>query len=204
MRYLLDDLSSQESSHHDALCPTQREASKSFNGDHVLKAPVTTGEVRQLFQAVEREFHKLRLEIRHGNHILPQPLPDSNVPFSTHLHPPATASQPSLPAPASSHMPSNHPLPSALQYLPPNQHTALRKNLKQNRSVPPITNVIIPNIPRGPDAWRIAVKHWEDPQSIPNGRALKDWPNEWHSGAMSRFTGSKYNQRKDIAEEYIR
>ena len=41
-------------------------------------------------------------------------------------------------------------------------------------------------------------------RSIPNGRALKDWPDEWHSGAMSRFTGSKYNQRKDIAEEYTR
>ena len=66
MRYLLDELSSQETSHHDALAPIQREASKSFNGDHILTAPATTGEVRHLFESVERQFDKLRFDIENG------------------------------------------------------------------------------------------------------------------------------------------
>lgn len=41
IRYLLDELTRYEKNHRDALCPIPREADKSFNGDHVLTAPVT-------------------------------------------------------------------------------------------------------------------------------------------------------------------
>ena len=196
MRYLLDELSSQETSHHDALSPIQKEASKSFNGDHLLTSPATSGEVRHLFESVERQVDKLRFDIENGklfpSHLIPAPsLPPSST---TQLSQPPVISATS--APPTSH----NQVPTTITLLPP----CNTSKPKSNRSVPPFPNATIPNIKPGRDAWREAIKHWEDPHTIPNGRALKDWPLEWYTGGMSRFTGSKYTQRKDIANEFIR
>jgi hypothetical protein len=68
----------------------------------------------------------------------------------------------------------------------------------------PVPGVGIPDLPRGPDAWRTAVKQWEDPAASIGGKALKDWPEDWYSGAMRTITGVKRNMRKVIALEFDR
>jgi hypothetical protein len=67
----------------------------------------------------------------------------------------------------------------------------------------PIPGVVIPNLKRGPEAWRDAVHQWNDPDPS-TGKALKDWPQEWYTGMMKDVTGSKRAQRKYIALEYER
>jgi len=50
IRYLLDELTRYEKNHRDALCPIPREAERSFNGDHILTAPVTAAETRDVLR----------------------------------------------------------------------------------------------------------------------------------------------------------
>ena len=52
MKYLVDSLQSYESGHSDALCPVQREADKSFMGDHKLFEPVTVNEFRTISSSI--------------------------------------------------------------------------------------------------------------------------------------------------------
>ena len=66
----------------------------------------------------------------------------------------------------------------------------------------PVAEAIMPKLPRGPLAWREAIKQWEevDPQT---GFALKDWPHSWYGEDMRLFNGTKYSERKMLAQEYI-
>jgi hypothetical protein len=93
------------------------------------------------------------------------------------------------------------PLASSLPAIPPaharNTHGGAGK-------AAPIPGVGIPDLPRGPDAWRTAIKQWEDPAASIGGKALKDWPEDWYSGAMRTITGVKRNMRKVIALEFDR
>ena len=175
-------------------------------------SPATTGEVRCLFESVERQFDKLRFDIENGKLIPPQlhalflqptlSLPSITItPGSSQLLSSGLSQIPTVSA-ACTHSGSvnNNPLVVNSQTT----HQLSPPRSKNKRSAPPFPHATIPNIKPGRDAWREAVKHWEDSRLIPNGRALKDWPVEWYTGGMSRFTGSKYTQRKDIAQEYIR
>jgi hypothetical protein len=67
----------------------------------------------------------------------------------------------------------------------------------------PIPGLRIPNLPQGPDAWRTAVKQWEEPDET-TGKALKDWPVEWYTGPMKPIYATKRKDRQIIAEEYKR
>jgi hypothetical protein len=68
------------------------------------------------------------------------------------------------------------------------------------RPAPP-PGLFIPDIKRGPDAWRTAVKQWEEPISarIP---ALKDWPDEWYRGEFKDKFAMKRMERGTIADAY--
>lgn len=52
MKYLVDSLQSYETSHSDALCPVQREAEKSFMGEHKLFEPLTVNEFRTISSSI--------------------------------------------------------------------------------------------------------------------------------------------------------
>ena len=39
---------------------------------------------------------------------------------------------------------------------------------------------------------------------MPQGLALKNWPKAWYTGEMARINGTKWSQRKLIADEYSR
>ncbi|TCD60050.1 hypothetical protein EIP91_010837, partial [Steccherinum ochraceum] len=58
IRYLLDELTTYEKDHADALSPLQRDVVKSFNGDHQRMAPASSEEVRLLVLTVQRQYEK--------------------------------------------------------------------------------------------------------------------------------------------------
>ncbi|KAG1895005.1 uncharacterized protein F5891DRAFT_984589 [Suillus fuscotomentosus] len=217
IRYLLDELTRYEKNHCDALCPIPREAERSFNGDHILTAPVTAAETRELKMSFDHQLDSLSgkvgavLDKLALASVSPSccsslsPSPSLEIPSSRTPSPANSLSIPPLSATPSSQ--SNRvevagpPLASSLPAIPPaharNTHGGAGK-------AAPIPGVGIPDLPRGPDAWRAAVKQWEDPAASIGGKALKDWPEDWYSGAMCTITGVKCNMRKVIALEFNR
>ncbi len=173
MKYLIDSLIRLEEGHQDALSPVALDVSNSYLGEEELLKPATKGDVRQLADLVDRTQQTA-----------------SNVAITMSMRhlptgPPAMVTQiPNITSSANICVPSNDQPP-----------TSYPKRL-------PIPGVTIPNIGRSQNAWREAVKQWEQGDPTKNLRALKDWPPKWYSGVMRPLTGSKRQIRRLIAEEY--
>ncbi|KAG1837085.1 hypothetical protein F4604DRAFT_1692457 [Suillus subluteus] len=223
IRYLLDELTQYEKNHRDALCPIPREGDKSFNGDHILTAPITAAETRELKMSFDRELNRLsgkveevldKLTLSLASSPYPSLLPSpSQPPISVQptvchqaTHPPSllsgteTSSIPS-PVPVAS---ASSPFPRIIPALqvPPSDHRQHCRGAAKKTA--PIPGVGIPDLLRGQEAWLAAVKQWEDPAASIGGKALKDWPEEWYTGPMCTITGVKRNIRKVIAIEFYR
>jgi len=84
-----------------------------------------------------------------------------------------------------------------------NQRRATARGSQNRHDNIPAAGASIPYIKNGPNAWREAVNQWET-----GGRglrsALKDWQDEWFTGAMKKSMASRRAQRKLIANEYQR
>ncbi|KAH7908328.1 hypothetical protein BJ138DRAFT_371218 [Hygrophoropsis aurantiaca] len=119
--------------------------------------------------------------------VAPQPSPSP-------LSPPAFL----LSAPASSFQAVSH----APTMPPPAVGEAARES-EPTITVPPLAGVCIPNLSKGPDAWRMAVKQWEQPDKSIGNVALKDWPREWYTGGMKATMAAKRRFRQVIAEEFV-
>ncbi|KAG1805102.1 uncharacterized protein HD556DRAFT_1437265 [Suillus plorans] len=220
IRYLLDELTRYEKNHRDALCPIPREAERSFNGDHILTAPVTAAKTRELKMSFDRQLDSLSGKVRAVldklalasvspsccSSLSPPPsltiplsriptliTPSSQAPSSANSTPPL----PTTPSLQSNRVEVTEPPPACLMPVVPPAHSGAAK-------AAPIPGVGIPDLPRGPDAWRAAVKQWEDPAAFIGSKALKDWPEDWYSGMMRTITGTKRNMRKVIALEFHR
>ena len=170
-------------------------------------APVTTGEFRELFDNIGREFRRLHFDIEQVKLVSTIPCSHPHVESQTASHPqylPSLSQQ--NPAPLNLVAYNQPPLhtSSSQQPAPCLDPFALQKTKKRTRSVPPFPHVSIRKIPHGPDAWREAVQQWEKPNPTTGLIPLKDWPSEWYSGGMSRFTGSLWHQRKVVSEEFYR
>ncbi|OAX35047.1 hypothetical protein K503DRAFT_803110, partial [Rhizopogon vinicolor AM-OR11-026] len=194
IRYLLDELTRYEKNHWDALCPIPREAEQSFNGDHILTAPVTTAETRELKMSFD-----CQLDLSPSPSLSSSPLPsqDSSPALYQHAAIPHYSSgdhpiHPKSPANGNSASPSPDILqslllaasPSSLAPSPPVTQVALPKSCRSSATTgkpAPIPGVGIPDLPRGPDAWCTAIKQWEDPGASIGGKALKEWPEEWYT-----------------------
>ena len=74
---------------------------------------------------------------------------------------------------------------------------------QQRRAVPPIPDLRIDDLGKGPNAWLEAVRQWNVAAS-PGVAPLKSWQPTWYQGEMSPYFASKRSQRKTIAEEYAR
>ncbi|KAG2344994.1 hypothetical protein BDR05DRAFT_998604 [Suillus weaverae] len=189
IRYLLDELTWYEKNHRDALCPIPQEGDKSFNGDHILTAPVTAAETQELKMSFDRELTWLSGKVE-------------EVLDKLTLTPPASSS--SSPSPPSSQFPQLliltpiPSLPSPLPSPPPSQSLQLTPSHEASHE-PPIPQAYLP---RGLEAWRAAVKQWEDAAASIGDKALKDWPEEWYTGPMRTITGMKRNICKVIAMEF--
>ncbi|GJE89504.1 hypothetical protein PsYK624_056050 [Phanerochaete sordida] len=66
---------------------------------------------------------------------------------------------------------------------------------------PPIPQAVMRKLPRGLAGLREIVRQWDEVDTK-TGKALKDWPPEWHMGDMRLYNGSKYNCRRVIALEF--
>ena len=102
------------------------------------------------------------------------------------------------PGPDSSYSPA--PNPSMLSAAMP----CTAGTPQPSTTLVPAPGRLIPNLPRGPDAWLKAVNQWEqaDP-AVPGSLALKDWPELWYTGPQRSKFAMKRTQRKLIATEYI-
>ncbi|KAG0700237.1 hypothetical protein DFH29DRAFT_876759 [Suillus ampliporus] len=240
IQYLLDELTRYEKNHRDALCPIPQEADKSFNGDHILTAPVTAVETRELKMSFDHELNQLSDKVEEVLDKLtlvpavplPSPppsqlarcsvsnsVPSSSSPLSgqsnlvqpTPFCEPEASHAPSLGSCVSpSTTPDSFPIDSNYSSAPlppivPMSAACLRNSHRHGASTKkaaPIPGVGIPDLPHGLEAWRAAVKQWEDPVASIGGKALKDWPEEWYTGPMRMITGVKRNIRKVIAMEF--
>lgn len=63
IKYLLDELTTYETDHSDALSPLQRDVVKSFNGDHERLAPASSEELRLLVLTIERHYEKTQTSL---------------------------------------------------------------------------------------------------------------------------------------------
>ncbi|KAG2084446.1 uncharacterized protein F5147DRAFT_841905 [Suillus discolor] len=82
-------------------------------------------------------------------------------------------------------------------------HSAHRHSAGTKKNAP-TPGIGIPDLPHGLEAWRAAVKQWEDPAASIGGKALKDWPEEWYTGDMRTINGVKRKIRKVITIKFYR
>jgi hypothetical protein len=191
VKYLVDSLQSYENGHGDALCPIQREADRSFCGDHVLTSPVTAQEVREYAASTER---KISTMIDTITTIVKTGLDDGR-----HSRVPIREPRTSLRC-DTQHFDVAQPLDN-------NCHVPSTSQITDICTPPrplPLPSVRIPNLPRGPGAWKEAVRQWEEGDPDTGLKALKDWPEEWYTGNQRLHFASKRSQRRVIADEYNR
>jgi hypothetical protein len=185
MKYLIDSLQSYETGHGDALSPIRSEADQSFMGDHVLVKPVTTDEFRTFTATLLEAIHSVPTTLTHPQARIPQHHIQATLPANIHFE---------ITGRPLGHQTTTHPdtrlsnTPEPVPVLP---------------KLLPLPGVSIPDLGHAPDAWRKAIRQWEEPDPS-TGYALKDWPVEWYTGVMRLKTGAKRSNRKLIAEEYQR
>ncbi|KAF5387172.1 hypothetical protein D9615_002091 [Tricholomella constricta] len=216
MKYLLDSLQSYENGHGDALHPIPKGFSKSFMGEDVEVSPVTAGEVRELKRSVDEKLDNIDQNLdKRMNKIVSQITSSFD---EAHL--------------AKCHMSQRHHRErgslvvraarlSAAPYISStgtaNKSAGVesasdscgslprsQRNKKNERRAAPIQGVAIPNLKAGPDAWKQAIKQWEEGDEVAGLVALKDWPPEWYTRGMRTFTGSKRRDRELIVIAYDR
>lgn len=223
MKYLIDSLQSCESGFGDALNPNRLEAEKSFMGNHKVLGPVTAEEFHLTLTTLEREVTRLgelvtkvdpRQAVPFNHNFVPShsreristssiPTPNQRVVpshccqrITSHSHSPASsfANQPAIPRPP---------------FFPLQSPNEARIGTSYDASVTPLPRLqpalIIPDIKRGPEAWWQMVKQWNEGEPE-NGLhiPLRDWPELWFTGSNKLLFSSKRNQRKVIAQEFIR
>ena len=191
VKYLVDSLQSYENGHGDALCPIQREADRSFCGDHVLTNPVTALEVREYAASTDRKISTMidaittivKTSLGNGRH--------SQIP----IHNPSTSLRFDV-----QHFDVTRPSDGSCDV----PSTSKTTNICTPPRPLPLPSLHIPNISRGPGAWKEAVRQWEEGDPTNGLKALKDWPDEWYTGSQRLHFAAKRSQRRAIAEEYNR
>lgn len=215
MKYLLDSLQSYENGHGDALHPVPSGFNESFTGEHIEALPVTAREVRELKRSFDEKIDYMDQNLDKKIDQIVNRITSS---FSaTYLQAPARPSM--IPSSPIFRYNREHPIVRAAPYpCPPLQFpsdgsssesetVALEPsgNIKppmQERRIVPIQGVVIPNLKAGPDAWKEAVRQWEEGDTSVSLIALKDWPAAWFTGEMRTLTGSKRRDRELVAIAY--
>ncbi|PBK81550.1 hypothetical protein ARMGADRAFT_1048794 [Armillaria gallica] len=200
----VDTLMNYESGHSDALYPILKEADKTFMGDHVLEKPITTAEFCVFADAVLSRpsqsqptcVCQVHAQVSLSSFVNPTP---------THIvgetTPESTPSQMPLPNPESnSSIMTLVVSPRSLE----GSASSIGLGLSHRGQAPPIPGVAIPDIGKGPGAWKKAVKQWEEGDPAQGLLPLREWPKEWYTGLQQTKTGAKHGQRKIIGLEFER
>lgn len=191
--------------HGDALCPISTEADQSFMGEHVQVRPVTSIEFQRreelLQQRIDQKFDALmgalsigRIHTTHN--------------FGSNAGIPSSQSEPcpimscSDPKHSADQTASTRVVISTAQHSDSGINTSRAPDLLPKSL--PVRGVSIPDLGHGTDAWRRAIKQWEEPDAGTGLAALKDWPSEWYTGVMRPHMAAKRTIRKTIAAEYTR
>ncbi|KAF5371482.1 hypothetical protein D9615_009624 [Tricholomella constricta] len=223
MKYLLDSLQSYENGHGDALHLVPKGFSESFMGEDVEASPVTAGEVRELKRSVDEKFdtmdenlgrkmdevvsrittsfteaHLVGSRVLQPHHrerssLLARTARLSATPYDLGSRSTSTSSS------ASNESEGTRSVSDSSGLL-----ACSKQNKKNEHRAAPIQGVAIPNLRAGPDAWKQAVKQWEEGDEAAGLVALKDWPVEWYTRRMRTFTGSKRRDRELIVIAYDR
>ncbi|KAL1746855.1 hypothetical protein HDZ31DRAFT_33269 [Schizophyllum fasciatum] len=201
MKYLLDSLQHIESSYSDALNPDKLAMDESFLAERDLMKLPTVGD----FRALSRNFHEKLEAVASSISTLriqaPTTIINYTLPWPFTQNPSTSPNQP---------LPHGHPLALPGPYMPiPTGDPSPTSNDFPHPLTPPVDRSVavaspgirISNISRGPDAWRKYIAQWEEPDPDTNLPPLKDWQPEWYKTAT---LGSKRNQRRIIAQEYMR
>ncbi|KAF5382515.1 hypothetical protein D9615_003084 [Tricholomella constricta] len=223
MKYLLDSLQSYENGHGDALHPVPKGFGESFMGADVEASPVTAGEVRELKRSVDEKFDTIDENLGRkmdemvgrittsfteahlaGPRIL-QPRHRERGSLSVRTARLSAAPYNLMSRSSSiSTSASNESEGGGLVSDSSGSLSHSKQNKKNERRAAPIQGVAIPNLKSGPDAWKQAVKQWEEGDEVAGLVALKDWPAEWYTRGMRTFTGSKRRDRELIVIAYNR
>ncbi|KAG2029737.1 hypothetical protein BDR03DRAFT_987558 [Suillus americanus] len=176
IRYLLDELSTYENDHSDALCPTHNEADGSLLGEHRLVKPACSQDLQLMQQFTTADVADLRTKTDHLALLL-----------------------------STSHRCSTF-LPHELPMLIPQQTVPAPNNTSStNFSSRPLPEkgLDIPNLPvRTPGG--ISSSTGQKPiLDVALHVALRDWPAAWLKGKNKAIFGSKYHQRALIALEFL-
>ena len=206
MKYLIDSLQSYEKSYCDMLCPTHLETEQSFMGEHQLTRHVTLGDMNLMGEALLNAIRE------HSPHTAPSPechASEHARAAAPHAHETVKLTMRAEPMRPAHCVSVNHtdPQPSNNNS---NKDDAPASSLKKHshskeRPAPyPIAGALIPNLRRGPRAWRQVVEQWDEgvlSQGVP---PLKNWPSGWYPGRMRLIHGAKRGERETIAKEYER
>lgn len=178
-------------------------ADESFMGEHVLTRPASTQEIREFRASVDRKIDGMvptiaatvtRTVIEGLTRLHLVPTPPTALPIVPHMQPNTAASlYVTLGSKDSS---SNHVSAPCLGPIRPTKHG-------RRHSAPAVLGASIPRLPPGSAAWEEGIRQWTTPDPS-TGLALKDWPSEWYTGAMTKVNGPKYTSRRIIFEEFER
>ena len=207
MKYLVDSLQSYESGHRNVLHPIPAEPEKSFMSEHSNMQPVTAEEICELRRSVDQKLDdlvgtfQLNLGLSFGG-VAPQIRNFSNV----DVGPVQSVSQLWQICKAVSNPYLSNIQPGASNYDTGESDSSndVAPPLRSSRSLP-IIGVSIPDVGHEHGAWRRAITQWEQGTAdMPQGLALKEWPEAWYTKGMTSVTGTKRSQQKLIADEYNR
>ncbi|KAG0703100.1 hypothetical protein DFH29DRAFT_998728 [Suillus ampliporus] len=215
IRYLLDELSTYENDHSNALCPTQNEADGSLLGEHQLVKPVCSQDLQLMQQYITADVADLQSDVR----ILTNTLVSrrNGQPCSAVVHQPLVQ----RPLCASTSLPCESPTFIPQQTVPASAPSRTLNPITNNSASAanfssrplPEKGLDIPNLPvrcadgsyaPKKDSWKYIVQHWTEADPAHGLHvALRDWPAEWLRGKNKAIFGSKYHQRALIALEFL-
>ncbi len=215
MKYLFDSLQSYESSHGDALCPIRDEPDQSFMGDQKALQPLTNHKFRHFSASIFDTVSSLKTTLEAmegrisftGTGSTPPTIQHPNLSPTPAWHPssnsggaawpvmPTDSAPQLLTSAASGSVSRNHGhTPNPIPALPPSVSKQMRQPKSSQQRLAPLPGAVIPDIPQGPNAWKTAVKQWDD--------FLKDWEPWKYTGIMRLVNGTKRSLRERIALEY--
>ncbi len=200
MRYLMDSLIRQEEGHQDALCPAPVDKPAPCLGEDDLSKPMMKGDACHLVESVVTV---MKTSLQSGMQFQSPEDATALIPPTTTTHMAVAQAQPPNGSDSLSNSRDTRTSPSGTFRLSELHQLLDSENWEQNRPLP-VPGVYVSNISRTRDSWREAVKQWEEGDPSQNILPLKDWPLEWYTGAMRKYTASKRKARQIITEEYER
>ncbi|RDB18351.1 hypothetical protein Hypma_000596 [Hypsizygus marmoreus] len=209
MKYLMDSLQSYENGHGDALQPVPKGAEASFMGEHLEMQAATGGEVREMKRSVDRRIDEIdqKLDEKMDELVvkITAKFEETHLP-SMSLSSSASGVRRAKPTVRAARVVSapyvnRSPSVSSDEYSSGSSDDG--SSLSESKPKPlPIPGVKIPHLGPGANAWKRALKQWEQGDPASGLLPLKDWPTAYYTNSMRTVTGTKRRDRELVAIAY--